>query len=103
MTPKEQLEFYSRIFLVVVVTLATVGVIFLMLMSDVEASPQAYLIVGSLIGAFSLIVGYHYGSSSGSAAKQETIDKAAIAKAVVDGKVAVIEASNTDTTKEPKT
>ncbi len=86
---KDKVEAYTKGFLVVVVTLGTLGVIFMMLTSTVEASPQAYLIVGTLTTAFGLIVSYHYGSSSGSAAKQEALDKTAVAKAIVDGKVAV--------------
>ena len=36
-------------------------------------SELLYLIIGALIGNFGLVVSYHFGSSSGSKAKDETI------------------------------
>ena len=40
-------------------------------------SDLLYLVVGALVGSFTTIVAYHYGSSAGSADKAKTIGKIA--------------------------
>ena len=40
-------------------------------------SDLLYLVVGALVGSFTTIVAYHYGSSAGSADKAETIGRIA--------------------------
>jgi len=45
-------------------------------------SDLLYLVVGALVGSFTTIVAYHYGSSAGSADKAETIGRIAEGKKI---------------------
>lgn len=67
-------EAWTKLFLTVSVVIGFLGVVLLMLIrGTANTSPEAMLAVGALSAAFGAIVGYHYGSSSGSAAKQEML------------------------------
>jgi hypothetical protein len=51
------------------------ALLILLILHDVPEKNQEllYLVVGALIGSFSAVVGYYFGSSAGSAAKTELL------------------------------
>jgi hypothetical protein len=57
------------------IVLGTFTLIAMLLIYRPEMKDVINITIGSLLSAFGLVVGYFYGSSKGSADKQETINK----------------------------
>jgi succinate dehydrogenase hydrophobic anchor subunit len=67
------------IFMYVLGALIVVGtfalIVFLIIQPNADYKDVLVMAVGTLIASFSLVVGYFYGSSKGSADKQDSIDR----------------------------